>query len=151
MDIEHSLFFSYGGWSWLVAGLLLMAFELMVPGGAFLWFGVAALVTGAATSLFGLAWQAQLILFAVASAASLLIWRALPRRVVEDKGDPALNRRAARHIGRRFVLTEPIVAGSGRVKLDDTVWRVAGPDCPAGTAITVKGVDGSILLVEQAS
>ena len=40
--------------------------------------------------------------------------------------------RAGRYHGKMYVLTEPIVQGSGRLYIDDTVWRIAGPDCPGG-------------------
>ena len=36
----------YGLWSWVVGGLVLLALELVVPGGIFLWLGIAAVVTG---------------------------------------------------------------------------------------------------------
>ena len=40
------LFVTYGPWSWFVIGLVLLALELVVPGGYFLWLGVAGIVTG---------------------------------------------------------------------------------------------------------
>jgi membrane protein implicated in regulation of membrane protease activity len=48
------------------------------------------------------------------------------------------------------VLADPIVEGRGRVRIDDTVWQVHGPDAPAGSRIVVTGADGSILRVEPA-
>ena len=38
----------YGPWAWFVTGLVLLALELVVPGGYFLWLGAAGLVTGLA-------------------------------------------------------------------------------------------------------
>jgi hypothetical protein len=46
-----------------------------------------------------------------------------------------------------MTLDEPIVDGRGSVKLDDTRWRVSGPDLPAGAHVVVSGVDGSTLEV----
>jgi membrane protein implicated in regulation of membrane protease activity len=46
------------------------------------------------------------------------------------------------------VLTEPIVEGSGRVAIDDSIWQVRGPDAPAGTRVVVTGADGSVLTVK---
>jgi len=34
--------------------------------------------------------------------------------------------------------------------VDDSTWRVTGPDLPAGTSIKVTGVDGVIFKVEAA-
>ena len=39
---------SYGPWSWIVAGVVLLALELVVPGGFLLWLGVAGIITGLA-------------------------------------------------------------------------------------------------------
>jgi membrane protein implicated in regulation of membrane protease activity len=65
--------------------------------------------------------------------------------------DPHLNLRASRLRGRTFVLSEPIVEGSGRVRIDDSVWQVRGPDTPAGARVTVTGDDGPVLRVEPSS
>ena len=40
------LFVQYGPWAWFVLGLVLLALELVVPGGWFLWLGAAGIVTG---------------------------------------------------------------------------------------------------------
>jgi membrane protein implicated in regulation of membrane protease activity len=44
------------------------------------------------------------------------------------------------------VLAEPIVNGQGRVRIDDTNWRLTGPDLPAGTRVKVIGTDGGAVL-----
>jgi membrane protein implicated in regulation of membrane protease activity len=48
------------------------------------------------------------------------------------------------------VLNEPIRDGYGRLSLGDTVWRVAGPDLPAGQKVRVISADGAVLKVESA-
>jgi membrane protein implicated in regulation of membrane protease activity len=147
MDVSNSVFLSLGAWTWLVAGFALMAIELIAPGTIFLWFGLAAIATGMIALGIGLPWQVQIALFGLLSATSLWAWWTYRRQLNEPVGDATLNDRAQRHVGRRFILSEPIVSGAGRVKMDDTVWRIAGPDCPAGTEIEVVGVDGSVLKV----
>jgi len=47
-----------------------------------------------------------------------------------------------------FTIDEPIVNGVGTVRIDDTVWRVSGPDCPAGSRVKVASADGANLMVE---
>jgi membrane protein implicated in regulation of membrane protease activity len=49
-----------------------------------------------------------------------------------------------------FTLEKPIVDGSGTIGIDDTVWRVTGPDAPAGSRVKVTRVDGVALHVEPA-
>ena len=53
-------------------------------------------------------------------------------------------------IGREFTLEKPIVDGTGTVRIDDTIWRVAGPDAPAGSKVRVVQADGASLTVAVA-
>ena len=48
-----------------------------------------------------------------------------------------------------IALNEPIVNGRGKLRVDDTVWKVEGADCPAGVQVRVTGVDGVMLRVER--
>ena len=61
-----------------------------------------------------------------------------------------LNRRTDALVGRVFTLEKPIVDGIGTVRIDDTVWRVRGPECPAGSRVKVVRSDGASLTVEAA-
>jgi membrane protein implicated in regulation of membrane protease activity len=47
-------------------------------------------------------------------------------------------------------LEKPIIDGSGTVRIDDTIWRVAGPDAPAGSRVKVVHADGASLTVAAA-
>jgi inner membrane protein len=58
-----------------------------------------------------------------------------------------LNRRAEIYLDRVFTLERPIVDGRGRLRVDDTVWLVEGPDLPAGARVQVIGVDNTLLRV----
>ncbi|HMM65109.1 MAG TPA: NfeD family protein, partial [Mesorhizobium sp.] len=48
-------------------------------------------------------------------------------------------------IGRTATLAEPIREGRGRIQLGDTLWRVSGPDLPAGTRVRVTGASDTEL------
>jgi membrane protein implicated in regulation of membrane protease activity len=146
-----------GGWTWVLAGLVLLGLEIVAPGTFMLWFGIAAIVTGAVAIGFDLAgsqalgWQAEVILFLALSVVAVGAGRTLFRgRPEAAANDSALNRRASRYIGREAVLSEAISGGVGRVRLDDTIWLVAGPELPAGTRVKVTGTDGPRLKVERA-
>jgi inner membrane protein len=139
-----------GGWTWWVVGLILLGVEVLVPGFFFLWFGVAAILIGVSALLIDWPWQMQVIGFVALSAVTALIGRRFAGNVDETTADPLLNLRAGRLEGRTFVLTEPITEGQGRVKIDDSVWQVHGPDAPAGARIKVVGADGAILTVVAA-
>ncbi len=87
--------------------------------------------------------------FCLFSLIGLVIWSRLAARHRDQESDrPFLNRRSEALLGQDFVLDEPVVAGRGRIRVDDTVWSVHGPDLPAGTRVRVSGVDGAILRIE---
>ena len=137
-------------WTWLILGLLLIGLETLAPGIFLLWLGIAAILTGILDYGFGLSWQVAFVVFAGLSIASVLVGRALSHRG-DTAGAASLNRRGEALVGRRFTLHHPIVAGEGRIRVDDTVWRALGPDLPAGTDVTVRALDGATLLVEAAT
>jgi membrane protein implicated in regulation of membrane protease activity len=139
-----------GGWSWWVLGLILLGVEVLMPGFFFLWFGIAAILIGVSALLIDWPWQLQVIGFVVLAVIAALIGRRVAGSPDTESADPHLNLRAARFMGRTFVLSEPISEGSGRVQVDDTIWQVRGPDAPAGARVRVTGADGSILKVESA-
>jgi membrane protein implicated in regulation of membrane protease activity len=85
----------------------------------------------------------------VLAVASVVVWWRIGRRPKEEVNDqPFLNRRSQGYVGRLFTLDKPIVGGFGTVKIDDTLWRVTGPDTPAGSRIKVVRADGPTLIVE---
>jgi membrane protein implicated in regulation of membrane protease activity len=137
-----------GTWNWLIFGFILMALELIAPGVFLFWFGLAALLVGLVSFVIYPSWQTQLLLFAVFALAAVPVWRRLAlSHSRASQSNPFLNRRAAALVGRVFTLEKPIVDGSGTVRIDDTIWRVAGPDAPAGSRVKVVQVDGANLTV----
>lgn len=135
-------------WSWIVAGLVLLALELVVPGGFLLWMGVAGIITGALTFVVVISWPLQWLIFGVLSLVTIALWVRWNRgrQAVSDR--PYLNRRTDGLIGQEAVLEQPIVQGFGRIALGDTVWRVSGPDLPAGRRVRIVGSTGAVLAVE---
>jgi membrane protein implicated in regulation of membrane protease activity len=132
---------------WILAGLLLIL-ELTAPSFFFLWLGIAAAATGFLLLLIpSTPIEAQLVLFSLLSIASVLGWRKYreARPIVSDQ--PNLNRRGRQYIGRVFTLERPIENGVGKVTVDDSTWRVKGPDLPAGTHVRVEDIDGVVFIV----
>src|SRR5467141_2452499 len=94
--------------------------------------------------IFGL----QLLMFAVFAAAAVPVWRRLARsNQAASRSNPFLNKRADALVGRVFTLEKPIIDGAGTVRIDDTIWRVAGPDVPAGSRVRIVQADGASLTV----
>jgi inner membrane protein len=138
-----------GPWVWIIAGLILLGLELLAPGVFLVWFGIAALFTGVFAFVTDFGWQVDLIVFVVLAIVAVIIGR----RYFSGSGQseqPLLNQRAQRHVGSVHVLADPVVDGQGRIRIDDTNWRIAGPDLPSGTRVRVTAVDGAVLRVERA-
>ncbi|MBO0346992.1 NfeD family protein [Roseibium limicola] len=136
-----------GPWAWWVLGLLLLGLEIVAPGTLFLWFGIAAILVGAVALVIDMSWQVALILYVVLAFASFFLGRGLISRLKSEEGDPQLNKRGSRYIGRVFTLASPLHQGSGNLSIDDTVWRVSGPDLPAGVNVRVERIEGAHLVV----
>lgn len=142
---------SLGPWTWIVLGLALIGLELVAPGVFLIWLGLAALITGLLDAALGLPWQTAWLVFAALAVAAVVVGRMATRvRDEDDGGRPTLNRRGQALIGRVFTLETPIVEGSGRIRVDDSSWRVTGPDAAAGERVRVVRVDGATLVVDRA-
>lgn len=138
-----------GPWHWLVLGLVLAALELVTPAFLFLPMGIGAGAVGLMLSLFpAMPWVGQLGVFAAVSVASVLIGRGYLRRHPIASDEPTLNRRGHQYLGRVFTLDQPIVNGAGKIRVDDSTWKVAGPDVTAGARVQVTDVEGTVLRVE---
>jgi len=136
-------------WHWLVLGLLLILVELALPSTYFLWMGLAALVVGVVFWLLpGMSFEVQVILFAVLSVSAIILGKRYIKRHPIESDRPMLNVRGAQNIGRIATLHEPIINGVGKVHLDDTLWKVFGPDLPLNTRVRIVAVDGISLRVE---
>ncbi|MBF0219396.1 MAG: NfeD family protein [Gammaproteobacteria bacterium] len=147
--MESNFFSDWGHWQWWSLAVVLVVIEIISPAVFFLWMGVAAGVVGALLLLFpALAWEAQLVAFALISVVSIVLSRRYLDQHPLATDQPRLNRRGEQYVGRQFTLTEPLVNGFGKIRVDDTTWKISGGDCPVGTQVKVTGVDGVLLQVE---
>ena len=137
-------------WHWLIGAAAFAVLEIAIPAMMCIWLAAAALGTAAIAWLApSLSWEHQALIFAGLAVASVAIGRLAFARIREQSGRVHLNRRAEIYVGRTFTLERPIVDGRGRLKVDDTMWLVEGPDLPAGTRVQVTGVDNTLLRVAQ--
>ena len=145
------MFATLGTWNWLIFGFILMALELIAPGVFLFWLGLAALLVGLVSFVVHPAWQVQLLMFALFAAIAVPVWRRLAKsNSAASASNPFLNKRAEALVGRVFTLEKPIIDGTGTVRIDDTIWRVAGPDAPAGSRVRIVRADGANLTVAAA-
>ncbi len=136
-------------WYWWIFAVLLVIIEILAPSFFALWMAIAAFMTGLALLLMPeMAWQIQLFIFALLSVFSIVLWRRyyLKNPILSD--EPNLNRRGEQYIGRLVTLQTPIVDGIGKIRLDDSSWKVQGPDCPAGKKVRIVALNNVVFSVE---
>ncbi|MCC0015514.1 MAG: NfeD family protein [Rhodobiaceae bacterium] len=139
---------SLGPWAWIIGGVVLLVLEVLAPGQIFLWLGVSAIVVGLIGFVADISWQAEFIIFGILAVACVVIYKRYVRGRSEASDRPFLNQRAVGMVGRTFTLQEAIRHGEGKVRINDTVWRVRGPDLPKGASVRVVSTDGAMLSVE---
>jgi inner membrane protein len=137
-------------WLWILAGVVLLVFEMGTPGGLFaLFFGVGALLV-APLSALGLSDTAQWLAFSVLSLVGLATLRGPLLRRLGQKPAPS------REIGGELVgeqavlLTDLPAGGEGKAELRGTPWTVkatSGIPLAQGRRCRVERVDGLTLWV----
>jgi membrane protein implicated in regulation of membrane protease activity len=122
-------------WHWWIAGVVFVIIEVFVPGAVIIWLGIAAGVVGLFLLVFPeTAWEVQFLVWSVLSVGAVVGWRVY-----------------LQYVGRHFTLEEPIVNGLGKIRVDDSTWKIEGPEeLPAGSKIQVTAVEGTVLKVEPA-
>ena len=145
----YIFFAGLGPWNWFILAVILFALETVIPGVHFLWFGVAAVLIGLLALATDIAWQWQLIAFAIIAVATVFLVRRYARPDATLSDLPDLNVRGAQYIGRTVTVEEPIRSGRGKVRVGDTVWQAEGPDSAAGSRVRVTSVNGTVLVVER--
>ena len=138
-------------WIWVIVGFVLLAFELLTPGGFFiLFFGVGALIVGVLAGLdaAGPLWV-QGVLFTAISVLSLALFRGK----LLQRMDPGRRQGAPidQIVGQVAILTEDLPPGGvGKAELRGSTWscRSGGEgSLRRGQRCVVERVDGLMLWV----
>jgi hypothetical protein len=130
-------------WLWFVAGVGLLVFELVTPGGFFaVFYGFAAILVGLLTAvhLTGPEWL-QWLLFSVFSVVGVLLLR---RPVMQRLGVPPAALPGEEMRGEWAVVTEEIHPGEmGKVELRGTTWSArAHRTLRVGERVPVDRIEG---------
>ena len=134
-------------WHWMLFAVLLAAAETLLPGAVAIWFAAAAAFIGLLLTVFSIPWQIQWIGFAVLGFATMIWYLNYRKKNPDNDEQPKLNLRGQQYVGTELVLVEPIEQGAGKARLGDGVWKVSGPELPAGARVRVTGVNGTVLTV----
>jgi len=136
-------------WYWLIAAVVMIVIEMLLPAAYFLWMGISAFIVGLLLyAMPDIPLLIQVIIFGVLSVVTLVLYKKHQRANPTVNDEPNLNRRGEQYVGRIFTLDEAIVDGVGKVKVDDSTWKVMGSDMPAGQKVRVMSVDGTVFNVE---
>jgi inner membrane protein len=147
MQTISDLINQFGPWLWFALAVFLLVLETLIPGIHFVWFGVAAGIVGLLALIAPVAWQFQLIAFALIAMMTVFWVRRSSSAQGAKSDEPSLNVRGAQYIGRKVTVEEAVVNGRGKVRIGDTLWSVQGEDAPKGASVEVTGVNGTVLVV----
>lgn len=146
MEFLHQIEF----WYWLVAAVIMVVIEMLLPLAYFLWMGISAFIVGLLLfAMPSIPLLIQVIIFGALSIVTLVLYKKHEKANPTVNDEPNLNRRGEQYVGRIFTLDEAIVNGVGKVKVDDSTWKVKGVDMPAGSKVRVMSVDGTVFNVES--
>ena len=132
---------------WIIAGLVLAALEMFVPGLVVIWFGVAAVVTGI-LAIFVHSQYVQFGVFVGLSAVMVVFSQRIARRLTHPEPESVGANRMVGVSGRVIADIRP--PEFGRVKVHGEEWRAtAACEIAAGATVRVVAVAGTHLVVES--
>ncbi|MCP3802275.1 NfeD family protein [Allokutzneria sp. A3M-2-11 16] len=133
---------------WLIAGVLLIAAEVLSGDFVLLMIGLAALAA-AGSSALGAALLVDAIVFGVASVALIALARpAIKRRLLA--GD-TMKMHTEALVGAKAVVLSTVDSHGGQVKLGGEVWTARSYDetqvLEPGSTVTVMSISGATAIV----
>lgn len=141
---------------WLLASILLVFSEFMIPGLVIAFFGGGALIT-AFTTWLGLTaiLELQLLVFILSSILLLVLLRTYVKKIF--LGELHQNGKTQNfniEIGKIVPVVEMIEPGEvgGKVRYQGALWSaMAEEKIPPGESVRIKGCDNLTLIVEKKS
>jgi membrane protein implicated in regulation of membrane protease activity len=137
-------------WNWWVLALILLVVELLAPGFFFLWMAASGFLTGCLLLLIpAIGTELQVLIFSVLSVVAISAWKLYGKKHPIATDHPLLNKRGDQYVGRVFSLYKPIENGEGKIKVDDSIWKVHGQDCDINSKVKVIAIRGTVFDVEK--
>ena len=134
---------------WLIAMVVFLIVEGIVPGLVSIWFAIGALAALLAAVLRAPLWL-QVVWFLLVSVAALALTRPLAKKYVNARIQPT---NADRILGKECVVREPIdnIQGTGAVAVDGKVWTARMEEdeltAAAGEVVVARRIEGVKLIV----
>lgn len=137
-------------WYWWVIGFILLVLEILTPGYFFMWMAASGFLTGGIVLLIpATSTNMQILIFSVLSVVAIIVWKFYGKKHPTESDQPLLNKRGVQYIGRVFNLYQPIKNGEGKIKVDDSIWKVHGDDCDINSRVKVVAIRGTVFDVEK--
>jgi membrane protein implicated in regulation of membrane protease activity len=137
--------------AWAIAALLLAVGEILTPGLFFLGPVALAAIAAAVAALVGGAVWLQLVVFVVASVASLGVLRPLARAHLHMPA--ALRTGTAALEGARAIVLQRVDQNGGRVRIGGEEWSarsfMADQTFEPGAQVEVMKIEGATALVYE--
>ena len=136
---------------WLIAMVVLLVIEGVVPGLVSIWFAAGALFALLAALLGAELWL-QCVIFLAVSLVLLALTRPLAKKYVNARTTPT---NADRIIGQDCIVTEEIdnLHGTGAVLVDGKTWTArmeqADGSAPKGAVVKALRIEGVRLIVTE--
>ena len=142
-------------WHWIVGGIALIALELALPSFFVIWFGLSALLVGLLLLIApGLPLTGQLLLWAIASVALIVLWFRVFKRF-RDK--TRIGTAAGEVIGEIGLLVNAVAPFTrGKVRFQRPILGAEEWSCTAdveiavGSRVKIVSVEGNFVKVTQA-
>lgn len=132
---------------WFLAGLFFLGLELLSPGFFLIWIGLSSLCVSLSSYFFQLTLFQEVVVFVVSVPVFLAMGKLISR--TEIRQAEALNQRGKNLVGQSFHLTSPIAYGKGILNIDDTIWKIQGPDLETGALVKIVDIRDNALIVDQ--
>ena len=134
---------------WLIAMVVFLIVEGIVPGLVSIWFAIGSLAALLAAMLRAPLWL-QIVWFLLVSVAALALTRPLAKKYVNARTQPT---NADRIQGKECDVREPIdnLQGTGAVAVDGKVWTARMEEdeltAAAGEVVVARRIEGVKLIV----
>lgn len=140
-------------WYWLIAGVILMVSEFIVPGFIIVFFGLGACITGVLALLFPqIPFTWEIFIFSVLSVVLLFSFRRFMPGVFKGKNIPVREDVDLDSVaGSTAVAVSDINPGApGKVEFRGTLWNASSEESiVSGTSVKIISRENLTLIVEK--